>query len=82
MTDADFMSSVKHWTKTNGEPVTYGDATDTTPVPRVTYRCKAVAKQRSDANKQVFRTHTCKLTVDHDGDHKCLCGRTFERTEA
>lgn len=81
-TAADFMSSVKFWTKANGDPMTYGDATDTTPVPRVTYRCKATCGIRSEHNNKIIRKHPCKLVADHDGDHKCICSRTWERTEA
>lgn len=60
---------------------TYDDALRT-PVPYPAYRCKASASERSPHNHQVLRKHLCKITVDHTGDHACLCGKTWERTEA
>jgi hypothetical protein len=54
----------------------YGDS-DRTPVPFPTYRCKASASEHSPHNKQVLRKHLCKITIDHDGDHACICGKTW-----
>lgn len=68
---------VMHWTKTDGQPMTYGDRTDKTPVPRRTYRCPSTAR---DASKTAH-SHPCKLTVDHDGDHQCICTKKWERPE-
>lgn len=67
---------VMHWTKTNGEAMTYGGAEDTTPVPRHTYRCKATSR---DTTKKAH-SHPCKLTVDHDGEHACLCNKKWDRS--
>lgn len=68
-----------HWTKPNGDAMTYADAT---PVPRRTYRCKASCGVRSEHDNKIIRKHPCKLVTDHDGDHKCICSRTWGRTEA
>lgn len=70
---------VMHWTTAAGKAMTYGDATDTTPVPRRTYRCKATAREAD----KLGHTHPCKLTTDHKDDtHRCICGKTWEREKA
>ncbi|WP_217181613.1 hypothetical protein [Streptomyces sp. AC495_CC817] len=70
-----------HWNMPSGSPMTYKDATQT-PVPRRTYRCPATASERSEHNINLQRKHACKITVDHDGDHQCICGMTWERKAA
>lgn len=74
-------ASPMHWTKPNGDPVTYTDGQNT-PVPRRTYRCPATAAEQSPNNVNLQRKHTCKITVDHDGDLLCLCGQKWGRKEA
>lgn len=44
------------------------------PVPRRTYRCKSTAKEVA----KLGHTHPCKLTIDHDGDHSCVCGKAWQ----
>lgn len=65
---------VMHWTRANGDPMTYGDK-EFTPVPRRTYRCPSTAR---DTAKKAH-THLCKITVDHAEDHRCLCAKTWKR---
>lgn len=69
---------VMHWTKTNGEAMTYGDATEMTPVPRRTYRCPSTARDTT----KTAHTHPCKLTVDHaEEEHACICGKGWPRAD-
>lgn len=69
------------WTKPNGQPVTYVDGQNT-PVPRRVYRCRATAAERSPNSVDLQRKHACKIAVDHDGDHACICGKTWERKDS
>lgn len=55
---------------------TYGDK-EKTPVPFPGYRCKATSKQQREAAHSTL-THACKITIDHDGPHRCICGRAWE----
>lgn len=41
-------------------------------VPFPSYRCKGVAKTRNEK-------HECRRHVDHDGEHKCICQKTWAR---
>lgn len=52
---------------------TYSD-TEQTPVPFPAYRCKATVTVRSQHYHQVLRKHLCKITIDHDQEHACICG--------
>lgn len=49
----------------------------TIPVPMVSYRCKSTAKKLSELDM----THICKIGIDHDGDHKCICGKSWPQSE-
>lgn len=57
----------------------YGDA-EKTPVPFPHYRCKATAADLRDNGMRL--THFCKVTVDHDGLHRCICGKAWEPVSA
>lgn len=70
-------ASFMHWPQANGEPMTYGDASDATPVPRTGYRCKA----KTVNTAKLAHSHPCKLTIDHDGQHACVCGQKWDRAE-
>jgi hypothetical protein len=56
-------------------------------VPFPSYRCKARAtfpwpasRDSSEEPRTVIPPkHHCKLHVDHDGDHKCICGKSWTR---
>lgn len=57
-------------------------------VPFARYRCKARATfpwpARTNERAAEPRTvtppkHSCKRHVDHDGDHKCICGKAWAR---
>lgn len=48
---------------------TYADGS---PVPFPAYRCKSAAGP----------AHPCKRPTDHDGDHKCVCGKTWREVTA
>lgn len=54
-------------------PVLYQDNTENVPYPL--YRCRATAQERPG------HTHPCRRHVDHDGNHKCICGREWEPLE-
>lgn len=69
------MTSHMIWTDTSGAPMRYGDS-QKTPVPRKTYRCKSTLKKIREQHSTY--THGCKLVIDHDGDHRCICGRTWQ----
>lgn len=48
-------------------------------VPLVAYRCKA--QQNRVAGATIVPTaHRCKRAVDHEGDHKCVCNKTWARS--
>lgn len=52
-----------------------GDAklyVDGEPVPPRARRCTAHMKLPNQA-------HPCKRVVDHDGDHKCICGKSWAK---
>lgn len=49
---------------------------DGIPIPYPSYRCKAKAHGKGHGS------HGCKLHVDHDGDHLCLCGKSWEPVAA
>lgn len=52
----------------------YGDRQQT-PVPFPAYRCKSTARDTSKA----AHTHLCKITVDHKGDHRCICSKAWKQ---
>lgn len=57
---------------------------DGEPVPFPTYRCKARATFPWTGDTREPRTitppkHNCKRHVDHDGVHKCICGKSWAR---
>lgn len=55
----------------------YGDR-EQTPVPFPRYRCTTtIADERPHAPHSTL-THPCKLAVDHEGSHRCICGKTWE----
>ena len=54
---------------------TYADE-EKTPVPYPSYRCKARAHGKGHG------AHACKLHVDHDTDHRCVCGKRWARKTA
>lgn len=56
---------------------TYKDR-EQTPVPYPAYRCRATAAE----SDRPGRTHLCKITADHDGPHRCICGRDWEPVPA
>lgn len=43
---------------------------DGAPVPFPIYRCVS----------RVAGGHVCKLTVDHQGEHRCLCNKKWRPT--
>lgn len=43
------------------------------PVPLYSYKCKATCK---DAKRTTF-SHLCKIGIDHNGDHECICGKAW-----
>lgn len=47
-------------------------------VPLPGYRCKATAAE----SEVEGRTHLCRKPIDHDGVHKCICGREWEPVAA
>jgi hypothetical protein len=61
------------------EEMFWGNATyinDGARVPLRGYRCKAHLHRVAGAT-QVPTAHKCKLAVDHEGDHKCICDKTW-----
>jgi hypothetical protein len=56
----------------------YGDK-ENTPVPMPRYRCKSTAAETRPHAPHSTLTHPCKLAVDHDAGHRCICGRTWDR---
>lgn len=52
----------------------YGDK-EQTPVPFPSYRCKSTARDTT----KLAHTHLCKIGIDHDGDHACLCGKGWPK---
>lgn len=59
----------------------YGDA-EKTPVPFPHYRCKATATDKREHAPHSTLTHGCKVTVDHGGPHRCICGKQWEPLSA
>ncbi len=59
---------------------TYGDA-DRTPVPLPAYRCKSTAQEARPHAPHSTLTHQCKVTIDHDGPHHCICGKSWPRAK-
>lgn len=60
---------------------TYGDE-EKTPVPFPAYRCKSTAvEKRSKDNPALTYTHRCKITIDHGGDHRCVCGKKWPHVD-
>lgn len=59
---------------------TYGDK-EHMPVPFPTYRCKATATDPRPHAPNSTLTHACKITIDHDGDHACICGKSWKPLE-
>jgi len=57
---------------------TYADK-ENTPVPLPRFRCKATAVEHREGASHSTLTHPCKISVDHDGDHRCICGKTWRR---
>ena len=47
------------------------------PVPLLSYKCKAVAKDEKRTQPGQTLSHQCKIGIDHDGDHKCVCGKAW-----
>jgi len=50
-------------------------------VPFASYRCKATAKEVRKIGDSTY-THRCRLHIDHDGEHSCICGRHWEPLKA
>lgn len=49
-------------------------------VPFYSYKCKSdVVRTRKD--KSGANQHTCKIHIDHDGSHVCICGEKWDRKE-
>lgn len=60
----------------------YGDK-EHTPVPLPVYRCRSQAVEHRPHAPHSTLTHPCKITVDHPGVHRCICGKSWPRaTEA
>ncbi len=55
---------------------------DKTPVPLPMLRCKSVAREQRPHALHSTLTHSCKVTVDHDGAHRCICGKTWPKATA
>lgn len=53
---------------------TYGDD-QKTPVPFPAYRCKSAAVEKRPHAPHSTLTHKCKVTADHAGEHRCICGK-------
>lgn len=47
------------------------------PVPIKSYKCKAVAIDDKRTRPGQTLTHQCKIGIDHDGDHLCICGKAW-----
>ena len=47
------------------------------PVPMFAYKCKAKAIDEKRTQPGQTLTHQCKIGIDHEGDHQCLCGKTW-----
>jgi hypothetical protein len=45
------------------------------PVPVRSYKCKG--KATVARGEGLTLTHHCKIGIDHDGDHQCICGKTW-----
>lgn len=57
-------------------PSTNRHYVDGEPVPYPAYRCKAKVQFKNGTS------HPCRRQVDHEGDHKCICSKTWERCES
>lgn len=62
-------------TSLTNTPFTYDGSEEFVPYPP--YLCKATAKEPD----KIGHTHPCRRHVDHEGDHKCICGKSWERVE-
>lgn len=47
------------------------------PVPLKSYKCKATAVDQKRTLPGQTLTHQCKIGIDHDGDHECICGKAW-----
>lgn len=47
------------------------------PVPLLSYKCKATAKDEKRTQPGQTLTHQCKIGIDHNGDHECICGKVW-----
>ena len=54
---------------------TYDDGK--TPVPLLSYKCQAKAVDQKRTRPGLTLTHQCKIGIDHDGDHACICGKAW-----
>ena len=50
-------------------------------VPYLTYKCKSTATA-PPKDGRVETTHACKIHVDHDGDHICLCEKRWPNSQS
>ncbi|MFG6277960.1 hypothetical protein [Microbacterium sp. S16(2024)] len=55
---------------------TYGDR-EQTPVPHPANRCPTTATEDRPHAPHSTLTHACKVEVGHEGDHRCVCGKTW-----
>jgi hypothetical protein len=54
----------------------YGDK-EHTPVPYPHYRCRSRVIEARPHAPHSSLTHRCKITVDHPGMHRCICGKDW-----
>lgn len=51
---------------------------DGDPVPMRSYKCKSKVTQQREGAPHSTLTHDCRIGIDHDGDHKCICGKHWK----
>lgn len=49
-----------------------------TPVPYYAYKCKSKAIEKRPHAPHSTLTHQCKIGIDHEGEHRCLCGKHWK----
>ena len=48
------------------------------PVPLIRFKCKATATDNKRTLPGQTLTHSCKIGIDHEGQHKCICGKVWD----